>query len=116
MTKEEFKKFSSKLPHQPGIYKYLDKESNLLYIGKAKDLFKRVSSYFNKEGNSRRINLMLSHTQLIDFTVVRTEQDALILENNLIKGPPIKNTMIKEVTTESPVLKVKYLNTLRNVY
>jgi excinuclease ABC subunit C len=100
MTKEEFKKFSSKLPHQPGIYKYLDKESNLLYIGKAKDLFKRVSSYFNKEGNSRRINLMLSHTQLIDFTVVRTEQDALILENNLIKEfQPKYNILLKDGKT-----------------
>ena len=100
MTKEEFKKFSNKLPHQPGIYKYLDKESNLLYIGKAKDLFKRVSSYFNKEGNSRRINLMLSHTQLIDFTVVRTEQDALILENNLIKEfQPKYNILLKDGKT-----------------
>ena len=100
MTKEEFKKFSSKLPHQPGIYKYLDKESNLLYIGKAKDLFKRVSSYFNKEGNSRRINLMLSHTKLIDFTVVRTEQDALILENNLIKEfQPKYNILLKDGKT-----------------
>ena len=100
MTKEEFKKFLSKLPHQPGIYKYLDKESNLLYIGKAKDLFKRVSSYFNKEGNSRRINLMLSHTKLIDFTVVRTEQDALILENNLIKEfQPKYNILLKDGKT-----------------
>ena len=100
MTKEEFKKFSNKLPHQPGIYKYLDKESNILYIGKAKDLFKRVSSYFNKEGNSRRINLMLSHTQLIDFTVVRTEQDALILENNLIKEfQPKYNILLKDGKT-----------------
>ena len=100
MTKEEFKKFSNKLPHQPGIYKYLDKESNLLYIGKAKDLFKRVSSYFNKEANSRRINLMLSHTQLIDFTVVRTEQDALILENNLIKEfQPKYNILLKDGKT-----------------
>lgn len=100
MTHEEFKLFSNKIPHQPGVYKYLDLEDNILYIGKAKDLFKRVSSYFNKDNNSRRINLMLHQTTKIDFTVVNTEQDALILENNLIKEvQPKYNILLKDGKT-----------------
>ena len=100
MTKEEFKHFAHKLPHLPGIYKYIDQSGQLLYIGKAKDLFKRVSSYFNKDSNSRRINLMLHQTHKIDFTVVNTEQDALILENNLIKEfQPKYNILLKDGKT-----------------
>lgn len=73
------------LPDSPGVYKYYDKEGNLLYIGKAKNLKKRVSSYFNKSHDSRRLEVMVSKISDIQFTLVDSEIDALLLENALIK-------------------------------
>ena len=100
MTTEEFRKISSNIPHQPGIYKYVSSEGKVLYVGKAKNLFKRVSSYFNKNDNSRRINQMLHQTATLEFTAVNSEQDALILENNLIKAiQPKYNILLKDGKT-----------------
>lgn len=73
------------LPDSPGIYKYYDKDGGLLYIGKAKNLKKRVSSYFNKSHDSRRLEVMVSKISDIQFTLVDSEIDALLLENVLIK-------------------------------
>lgn len=76
----------SSLPETPGIYKYFDKEGNLIYIGKAKSLKKRVSSYFNKNHyENRKTAVMVGRIANIQFTLVETEIDALLLENSLIK-------------------------------
>jgi len=80
------KEIISSLPETPGIYKYFDKDETLIYIGKAKSLKKRVSSYFNKNHyENRKTAVMVSRICNIEFTLVETEIDALLLENSLIK-------------------------------
>ncbi|NBT15348.1 MAG: excinuclease ABC subunit C, partial [Chitinophagia bacterium] len=73
------------LPHSPGIYKYFDQENNLIYIGKAKNIRKRVSSYFNKNKHSYKTHELVRQIHRIEFTIVHSEHDALLLENALIK-------------------------------
>ncbi|SDB63989.1 Excinuclease ABC subunit C [Flavobacteriaceae bacterium MAR_2010_188] len=85
------------LPDQPGVYQYFDKDGRILYVGKAKNLKKRVSSYFNKIQDSGRTRVMVRKIETIKHIVVITETDALLLENNLIKKhQPRYNVMLKD--------------------
>src|SRR5215216_3470496 len=100
MTQQEFQKFSSSLPGLPGIYKYYDGSNQLLYVGKAKNIRKRVSSYFNKTLSSYKTHELVRRIAKIEFTIVNTEQDAFLLENSLIKQfQPIFNINLKDDKT-----------------
>lgn len=85
MTKEEFSEVAPSLPHQPGVYKYYDEGHELLYIGKAKDLRKRVSSYFYRSVDNRKTLILVALIRHIEFTVTDSEHDAFLLESSLIK-------------------------------
>jgi excinuclease ABC subunit C len=85
------------LPDQPGVYQYFDKEGKILYVGKAKNLKKRVSSYFNKVHDNAKTNVLVKKIEQIKHIVVPTETDALLLENNLIKRlQPRYNVLLKD--------------------
>ena len=85
------------LPSAPGVYQYFDKEDRILYIGKAKNLKKRVSSYFNKNHDSARLQILVKKIVTIKHIVVNTESDALLLENTLIKKhQPRYNILLKD--------------------
>ncbi len=85
------------LPSGPGVYQYFDKDGKIIYVGKAKNLKKRVSSYFNKEQISGKLKLLVRRIADIKFIVTETETDALLLENNLIKKyQPRYNVLLKD--------------------
>jgi excinuclease ABC subunit C len=85
MKAEEFKHISATIPLQPGIYKYYDDRNELIYVGKAKNLRKRVISYFTKTFTSYKTYELVQRIARIEFTIVNSEQDAFLLENSLIK-------------------------------
>jgi excinuclease ABC subunit C len=85
MTTEIFQKIIKAIPTQPGIYKYFDDRNELIYIGKAKNIRKRVSSYFTKTFTGYKTHELVKKIHKIEFTIVDTEQDAFLLENSLIK-------------------------------
>ena len=85
MTASEFQQIAPTLPQQPGIYKYYDAANEMLYVGKAKNIRKRVSSYFNKTFTNYKTHELVLRIDHIEFTIVGSEQDAFLLENALIK-------------------------------
>ena len=88
------------LPSEPGVYRYYDKNEHLLYVGKAKNLKKRVLSYFNKNLSGYRTRIMVGKIHRLETTIVNSEYDALLLENNLIKEhQPFYNVMLKDDKT-----------------
>ena len=99
-TPEEIKEIIKDLPQKAGVYQYFDKEEKILYVGKAKNLKKRVSSYFTKKYEHAKTKMMVSKVRDIKYFVVPTEMDALLLENNLIKKyQPKYNIMLKDDKT-----------------
>jgi excinuclease ABC subunit C len=107
MTQKEFSEISATIPTNPGIYKYFDANNTLIYVGKAKHLRKRVSSYFNKMKSSYKTAELVNRIRKIEFTIVDTDQDAFLLENSLIKEhQPLFNINLKDDKTY-PYIVVK---------
>ena len=88
------------IPNDPGVYQYFDEKGEIIYVGKAKNLKRRVSSYFNKQHQSGKVKVLVSRIADIRFTVVNNEMEALLLENNFIKQyKPRYNIMLKDDKT-----------------
>ena len=86
-----------RIPESPGVYQYFDKEGQIIYVGKAKNLHRRVNSYFNKDHPSSKTRQLVAHIADIRYVVVDSEQDAFLLENNLIKQyQPHYNILLKD--------------------
>ncbi len=99
-TNDYLKGIVLNLPENPGIYQYLNAEGTIIYVGKAKNLKRRVSSYFNREHPNGKTRLLVSKIADIRYIVVKTEEDALLLENNLIKKyKPRYNVLLKDDKT-----------------
>lgn len=97
MTQEAFSKIAPTIPTQPGVYKYFDNTGTIIYVGKAKNLRKRVSSYFNKNITNYKTHELVKRIAKIEFTIVDSESDAFILENSLIKEfQPRYNISLKD--------------------
>ena len=97
--RDDLKPILSTIPNKPGVYRYFDKDGTLIYVGKAKNLKRRVSSYFNKE-QTGKTRVLVSRIADIKFIVVESESEALLLENNLIKQyKPRYNIMLKDDKT-----------------
>lgn len=101
MTQDDFRLIASGLPDNPGIYKYINAEDEILYVGKAKNLKKRLSSYFvSSQNHAYKTRVMLKHANRIEYTLTESESDALLLENTLIKKfQPRYNVMLKDAKT-----------------
>ena len=107
---EHIKMILAVIPEKPGCYQYFDEKGTIIYVGKAKNLKRRVSSYFNKEHDSNKTRVLVKQIRDIKYFVVDTEEDALLLENNLIKQyRPRYNVLLKDDKTyPSIVVKNEY--------
>lgn len=107
---EHIKTILSVIPEKPGCYQYFDENGTIIYVGKAKNLKRRVSSYFNKVHDSNKTRVLVKQIRDIKYIVVDTEEDALLLENNLIKQyRPRYNVLLKDDKTyPSIVVKNEY--------
>jgi excinuclease ABC subunit C len=110
MTNEAFKEFLPSIPTEPGIYKFIDPDGVILYVGKAKNLRNRLTSYFGeKKHQLAKTKVMVRHAGHIEFTIVETENDALLLENSLIKKhQPRYNVMLKDEKSPLIYVCIKY--------
>lgn len=105
MTLEEIKQILPTLPEAPGCYKYLDEKGQVIYVGKAKQLRRRVSSYFQRDQPSAKTRLLVRQIKRIEYVVVETEFDALLLENALIKEhQPRYNVLLKDGKTYPEII------------
>ena len=94
---DHIKLLLKRIPEQPGVYQYFDKDGQIIYVGKAKNLHRRVNSYFNKDHQSSKTRQLVTHIADIRYVVVESEQDAFLLENNLIKQyQPHYNILLKD--------------------
>lgn len=107
---EHIKTILAVIPEKPGCYQYFDEKGTIIYVGKAKNLKRRVSSYFNKQHDSNKTRVLVKRIRDIKYFVVETEEDALLLENNLIKQyHPRYNVLLKDDKTyPSIVVKNEY--------
>lgn len=98
MTNSDFKAMYDTIPHNPGVYRFIDNEGTILYVGKAKNLRKRLSNYFGDKKNIRyKTKVLTKNADRIEFTIVESEHDALLLENTLIKKfQPRYNVSLKD--------------------
>lgn len=100
MASDHIKELLSQMPNSPGIYRFLDESGKILYVGKAKNLKRRTSSYFNKKHDSARLNMLVRRIKNIEVTLVSSEQEALLLENSMIKKfQPKYNVQLKDDKT-----------------
>lgn len=110
MTQETFSTIASTIPQEPGIYKYFDDAGKIIYVGKAKNLRKRVSSYFNKTFTTYKTHELVQRIEKIEFTIVNSEPDAFFLENSLIKQfQPKYNINLKD-SKSYPYIVIKNEN------
>ena len=93
----DYQSFLEKLTHQPGVYRMYNSQDDVIYVGKAKNLNKRVSSYFKAKHDNSKTQSLVTHIAKIDITVVSSETEAFILENNFIKKyRPRYNVLLKD--------------------
>jgi excinuclease ABC subunit C len=98
MKTKDYQEIADTIPHEPGVYRFMDAEGTILYVGKAKDLRKRTANYFGqRKDRAHRTRVMVKNATRLEFTIVETEADALLLENALIKNhQPRYNVMLKD--------------------